>query len=489
MKKLGIFLGGLGAYFGIFGTAAQGLEPVKETQWSVASFLELVSSRNSTIQAANMQREALKLNQERGDFLELAPVLMAQSGILNDKMETAFPGQQGIQTRAKYYGFGMAKAFSSGTKLGLNWSQNRAEILGTPFAPPLWESRYTLTLSQSLWKNSFGAATRMRHEKEDAQTRAGLVAAELQKQQILMQAETRYWSYFSAASKIAEVEASLGRALRLQRWVEKRLRDGIGDKADILQAKSLVAARELERLAMNAELRQVRMGFWDSLEAPDTAAPLLVELKKADDFKIENGSLRAKQADEIPQRLDTWLQQYAASAIEKGTQENLDALNPDLNLVGSLGANDRDYVFGTSTSAALRSLNPMYSVGVNVSVVLDVAGRRRLVRAAKIESDAAKLKAESLLRQEEISWSELELKFSELQARQSALKQLALAQQAQLDREQERLNLGRSTTFQIISFEQDVANSQQGLHDLTAGIRKLKSSARLFATQSELESL
>ena len=304
-----------------------------------------------------------------------------------------------------------------------------------------------------------------------------------------MQAETRYWSYFSAASKIAEVEASLGRALRLQRWVEKRLRDGIGDKADILQAKSLVAARELERLAMNAELRQARMGFWDSLEAPDTGAPLLVELKKADDFKIENGSLRAKQADEIPQRLDTWLQQYAASAIEKGTQENLDALNPDLNLVGSLGANDRDNVFGTSTSAALRSLNPMYSVGVNVSVVLDVAGRRRLVRAAKIESDAAKLKAESLLRQEEISWSELELKFSELQARQSALKQLALAQQAQLDREQERLNLGRSTTFQIISFEQDVANSQQGLHDLTAGIRKLKSSARLFATQSELESL
>jgi hypothetical protein len=53
-------------------------------------------------------------------------------------------------------------------------------------------------------------------------------------------------------------------------------------------------------------------------------------------------------------------------------------------------------------------------------------------------------------------------------------------QKRKFDREQDRLRNGRSTTFQVISYEQEIAESEVMLFKLLSEQRKIESTTRNF---------
>lgn len=59
-------------------------------------------------------------------------------------------------------------------------------------------------------------------------------------------------------------------------------------------------------------------------------------------------------------------------------------------------------------------------------------------------------------------WSDLKKRIAEFKVRLKLTQGLVAAQKAKLALERERLNTGRTTTFQVLMFEQDYAQSKLG---------------------------
>jgi len=72
---------------------------------------------------------------------------------------------------------------------------------------------------------------------------------------------------------------------------------------------------------------------------------------------------------------------------------------------------------------------------------------------------------------------------SNLQQQISQARKLSSLQQKKVEAERERFEQGKSTTFQITTFEKDAGDSQIRLYRLLASLRKAESRARSFSLE------
>lgn len=451
--------------------------------WDLEKYLDYVSESNPMLKAARLQKDAATLKKNQGDLQELSPFLSVEGGYLNDSQETTFPSQQGTRTVAKSYSLGISKKFSTGTTLSAQWGQAHSDIEGLAFPfVPAWDSRYTLAVSQSLWKDGFGRGVRLRHEREEASARVNVLTAELQARQALVDAESVFWDMAVQILDRQQKADALKRAEKIRVWTLRRLNNGIGDRADRLQVESLLASRRVAQINSDDAFASAKQRALDTLGLPEID---LAGFKP--EILSKERSLSSGEGD--PRRLDIWIQHYAAKIGESAARETNEMLRPDLSLTGAFGANARDSGIGTSSSDALKSDTSVYRVGVKLALSLDFGLKRDLRAAANAEATAARLKSDKLSRDGSSSWSELVRRHKELGASIVAMEALVKAQESQLAREQERLAVGRTTTFQVISFEQSVADSHLALLQLRAGQRKLEAASRLYLNQNAVEAL
>ena len=452
---------------------------------SLDSFLARVAENNAQVQAARLQKEAASLKKRQGDLQELAPLLLLEGGYSNDSQETAFPTQQGTRTLGKFYSLGVSKKLITGTTLSAQWSQTHSDIEGLAFPyQPVWDSRFMLGISQSLWKDGFGRGVRLRHEREDAQEKLNLLTAEMQERQVLVDAESVFWDFAVQVLDRQEKADALKRAEKIRAWTLRRLGSGIGDRADRLQVESLIASRKLAQISSGDSYESSRRRVADALGVPEAElGELGLELLSRE------RELPVLDSAAEPRRLDVWIQSYAARIGESVARETREMLRPDLSLQGAFGANAREAEIGDSSADALARDTSVYRVGLKLALNLDFGLKSDLRRAADAEAKAARLKSDKLARDRASSWSELARRHAELGSSIRAMESLVKAQEAQLEREQERLSLGRTTTFQVITFEQAVADARLSLLQLRAGQRKLEAASRLYLTQNAVEAL
>jgi len=460
------------------GARAQTSDP-----WDLETYLRQVGENNALVKAARLQKESATLKKRQGDFQELSPFLQAEAGYSNDGQETAFPTQQGTRTKAKYYSLGVSQKLASGTALSIQWGQTHADIEGLAFPyQPVWDSKYTLGISQSLLKDGFGRATRLRHEREDAGERVSVLTAELQQRQALIDAESAYWDFAVQVLDRQEKADAMKRAEKIRDWTARRLANGIADRADRLQVESLIASRSLAQIGSADAYVAARKRFADAIGVSESEVAEL----KAVSLQQER-PLRAEGPE--PRRLDIWIQSYASKISEAAALETGEMLRPDLALQGAFGANARDSGLSDSAGDAVASDASFYRVGLKLSMSLDFGMKHRLREAANAEAKASRLKSDKLVSDSASSWSELLRRHREVSASIAAMELLVKAQEAQLAREQERLEVGRTTTFQVVSFEQSVADTRFGLLQLRAQQRKLEAASNLYLSQNAVEAL
>jgi hypothetical protein len=102
-----------------------------------------------------------------------------------------------------------------------------------------------------------------------------------------------------------------------------------------------------------------------------------------------------------------------------------------------------------------------------------------------LNAEANALLANAQKRSSEIGWSDLLRQVEELKKQVDESNRLADLQVKKVQAERSRYNLGRSTVFQLITFEVDAGNAQIALYQVMAGLRKLESQARVFTQQQE----
>lgn len=454
---------------------------------NLQDFLRAVESNHKSVQALEEAKKAAKLAQEAGD-IELVPVLTADAGLINDKNPLGqFAAFGASETKTSSYSLGLAKKFSTGT--GVSITASTFEIENSALANPavarfqkFGAGSLGLGLSQSLWKDFFGNATRLRQERQEVATAVSTGTFDMQKQMLLVGAEAAYWNYIFSIENLKIGKASLERAKRIAAWTQRRVNDGISDRADLLQVQALVAARTLQLISAEDELAGAKRSLRDFLElSADQPLPEMTgEISQA---RALNASLSGRTGRVVA--LDAYLSSLDSRSKLLESREAEDKLRPDLILSGSYNTN----AFESSMTDAVRKWTetdrPTSKVGLKLIYPFDLGPKNAAREAARKSALISQLQSERKILESESSWIELNRRYSEMSKRVEAATEIARLQMAAARAQADLFNKGRAVTANVITAEEDAGNAELNLTKLKVEQRKMEAQGRLFVVVEE----
>lgn len=452
---------------------------------SLDEYLSVVQNRNKTYASLQALQGAATFRFEQ-ENIELSPILTGGANYLDDKSLTSNGVGVITHQQVRSYNLGLAKKFSTGTKASVTGSVQAVNAEGTMGVVPFNTESHTgtlgFTLSQSLYKDLFGRGTHLRWERERALQRQEQGTYDLQAKQTLIDAETAFWDLFYLQEELQLRKEGRERAKKIEGWVKNRFQNGIGDRADLLNAQGLVAARELLELAAQDQLLGAKKTVADQMQwARDQEIPKMEA--HFEDIRPLSQFVSGKSGRVV--RLDSYLAILEAQAKSVGASEALDKVRPDVVLSGQYKTNGYD----TSDTGALNRMtdkdHPVTGVGLSFSWILDWETKDAVRNTAKQEALAAQLKKEQKLLESDTAWNEINRRHGELTKQIQVAAQISTIQAQRAAAERDKLAKGRSITSQVITAEQDAAEAALTLTKLRAQQRKLESQGRLFVKLEE----
>ncbi|MCB0349917.1 MAG: TolC family protein [Bdellovibrionales bacterium] len=398
---------------------------------------------------------------------------------LNNKNEPS-NAQSPNDTVNNNLSLGISKYFSTGTALSAQYSQGHNEI-GFPTGSflsidPYYETKASVSLSQNLWADSFGYASRRSLRAAQLNTQAQKANFQTSVESwALGMIQTYYNAWFSQAQTRAAQE-SFKRRERLLKATKLRLSRGNAEKPDYLQVESaylMSRARQLEaeknlddqwrklivKLKLPADWLDV-----DSVDVPlkiDDIAPDAIQICKK--FREKGIPSNDPVALKAAQLMSEGAKLYWEAAKNKAW--------PELKLTGSYFLNGIDSQSNKSTSQAFDRDFPGWTVGLTLSFPIEFSQQK----AELSEAIAKKAQAEALKNDanddRNLSWlnecANLERLVTTLSDAHISYKN----QNLRADLEEKRFRLGRSSTINVIQAGDDETDSQIFLYSTEVALR------------------
>jgi outer membrane protein TolC len=270
---------------------------------------------------------------------------------------------------------------------------------------------------------------------------------------LLLSAENTYWSLVSLNQVIKLQEENVDRSRKLRDLMRNKAKLRLVDDVDALQAQAALESRELElqsslddRSAMVREMNTMRGQSQDVLET-------LAELPEKDWAKVVRPGLKITREDFEVLRQEA---EMARSQARAGVSH----VQPQLDLVGNFSANSIDPQSGRAYDEVARNEHETWYVGLKFSMALDIGLIHSVANSFRAQKRvAADLKGNAEYSLER-TYAAISAQHGEAQRRYERAVSLEKVQTELVKRERQRLLNGRTTTFQTITFEQNLASSQ-----------------------------
>lgn len=451
-------------------------------------YLQQVSEKHKSLRSLKLSSEAAGVRQAQGEQ-DLIPVLTLSGSYLDDKKTGGYPPSLLIpHQQVRDFSLGVAKKFMTGTsaQVSVGATSVNQDMLTLPSTSSSVQYGFAglgVSVQQSLWKDALGRGLRLREDRLNAAARLESQSYDLQLKQLLLEAEAAYWDLIYLQDEALQRQSSLLRARKIETWVRSRFSNGIGDKADVLNAQGLVAGRELQLVSTHDELLAAQKKVADFLEI--NGDEKLPELNgNINQTRGASAYVPAGSSGRVL-RLDSYLAVLEAKTKALAADEVNDAYRPDLSVYGAYKTNAvQDTVPGAINHISDTAM-PTASVGVKLTWLLDTDIKQNSVRVAKLDAMAAAAKQEHKLLESDSAWSELSRRFHELSRRIEVAGRMSQIQTDKAAAERDKLSKGRSVTSQVITAEQDAAEAELTLLKLKAEQRKLEAGSRLFVRIQE----
>ncbi len=304
---------------------------------TLSEYKSQMEANNRQMQSYKTSTEASHFKQEGGDVV-LAPVFFAQGSYTDDQKPPAIP-LLGTRTQTELFTLGFQKKFSTGTSATVSGSLADVKLTGAAFSDPNpSKGSLGISISQSLWKDAFGHATTLRREREQTVYQIESLSMEAQRQQYLVQAEAAFWDLWYLQEEMLVRENSIQRAKRLEGWTSKRLGNGIGDKADLLQAQTLASSRDLQLLMSQDDLVAAKRKVLGFIEK-NSETEVKVEGNTGEIAPLETYVFDGGGEDVVS--LEAYLSYSQAKLKSTVSKETAEGLKPDLTLEESYATNSQ----------------------------------------------------------------------------------------------------------------------------------------------------
>lgn len=428
----------------------------------IEDYLEQVTRQNKGILGSDLLSKGSEDLHDESSLL-LTPTLVSDLSYIDERKPNLTPAFQGNRTTKNNFYLGVQKLTTFGLEGKLSYGFVHTRIQGLTPAPALgipssqieyFEGRTELTLSQSLWKNFFGAMTRANQQLAQSQHSATIHTENYKIKQLLSVAEITYWRLALARETVSVARASVDRALRIRDWATRRERLQLGDKSDRLQAEAALELRKLDLQMGDDEVRTASRSFNSQRQIDSDNVPEMLAIPNVEDV------LRLSTPKRSAMREDTLAAEAVESAATANAEIALQTLSPDIQLYGTGAFNGKSDQAGAATSGSFTSTNPTWVVGVKLVAPLDIPEILKSRNGHQLEKQAAATTFERKVFEQENDWKDLSQKLNEAKRRLNLTHVLELTQQDKLSNEKDRFAKGRTTTYQVLTFEQDYATAQ-----------------------------
>lgn len=443
------------ALFAFSSVAAQGQAP--KSSLSLDQYLEQVKNQNPEARAMVEQVKKAELRLDEAEY-SLSPEFYTSFSLYDDKDEPTSPFS-GSRKKDLGWTFGVRDNTQYGLSTDVSFKTSHGQIEGIPSSfnvmDDYYDSRLGLQLKQSLWRNGFGAYTRANIEMQKGASRVELLSRQFELKNLLLKAENAYWTIVSLNQIVRLQEENVGRAKRLMDWMDKRVNLRLADDVDGLQAQASFESRDLD-LQTSLDERASMIRQFNTLRGLDTEdVEILSELPDKD--MILKMSRDSKQRMSREDFKIIYEKAGMAKAEARGAKSQI---NPQLDLTAAVYSNGLDRKRSESWSETEDLHNPTWQVGVMFSIPLDYSLLGKMRRSYDAASRAAESLAVNARFSEERAWKDLLAQKAEAQRKFERALALEKTQTELVKRERERLLNGRTTTFQTITFEQNLASAQ-----------------------------
>ncbi len=442
---------------------------------SLKQYIDMAHAKDPSAQSADMAFEGSKLIQNSASLIT-GVNLIANGSYLSDGRPTVNAAFMGDKTLNNSYAFGLQQQTSFGLMWTVSQNYSYTKINNASFlsVPEYYDAYPKLELSIPLWRNLLGAETKANIGQAEDQLKVQRLNSELVRIQKESEIKDAYFSLCTQQKYYEIQKDSLQRAERILTWAQSRVTRNLSDKSDLYQTQALVSSRQLELSAALVKLKETSRAFNSFLEIDSDT----VTYKLADDeIKTSELELSKQQAKA---RLDLVLQKEIIKATESSYLAQKEKNKPSLNLSMQYLKQGRD----TAASAAqdkIFSENKDYQlVALTFNIPLDLSNLSNSKEGYALLANSQILAEKARSKNESIQWKNAVDQAELLASQLKIVRELESIQKSKADLERSKYNNGRSTTYQVLMFEQDYVNSRNQRLNVELQTRKFITSLEMY---------
>lgn len=424
---------------------------------TLEEYLVEVREKNGNFKALEKSTSAKELRKDEASLF-FKPSFFLTGEYSDDQRPTLAPAFQGQQTLRHTLRGGLSQNFRTGTKAAISYNYYQTKINGTTGGlvqnPKFFDVAPMLEVSQSLWRNFLGKEFAANEQVQLAQLEAQRYNELFTYKQLNIQAENAYWRLYFAQTTLKVQEESLQRARRLRDYNQNKLRSNLIDESDLLQSEANLQSREIDYQDTISDINAAQKEF-NSLRQSEGQVNL-------EGTKGRNSSyiLEATLPKKMTMREDVKAALANTKVAKANSELGVEKNRPSLELYGSYSINGRDKMYSEATDQAWGATRPFSVVGVRFTTPLDFGSMNDYKKAYAQEANAAEMTYQRKIYEVDRNYEILRQRFEDFKKRLKLAVKLIDVQQNKFKTEQRRYQQGRTTTFQVVQFEQDLANTE-----------------------------
>ncbi len=429
---------------------------------TLEDYLEQVKNQNLSYVGYEKSAESFELLKKKSKLVTAVTLFgNVQNSSTEQNQAIQIVRYNQIYNRTSQVGLSQVSSFGLNTVLSYTLNHVTYKGLNTATAvnPQLASSNYQvipkIEMSLPLWQNRFGAATKAEIDSTYFANEAQKFAAKSLSVQEIILAQKIYWNMVYASNALKIQQNALQSAKRIFDYVSKREKMNLGEKADVLQSKALYESRKLALKQAENDYKIAARDFnkkrhIDSSEVTEELSGFdFASLKQ---FIVPN----VKSDDRFDIKAEA-ANMKAAVADAKITEESN---KPSLNLYGSYATNQIAGGINSTVNNTFLPLGRAKTIGINFSTPINFFTTSDIRQGAVKSAAAARSTYQQKVFEQESDWQNLVQNLKIYKESLELAKAAEEAQKAKLENERFRLKQGRTSTYQVLLFEQDYSNSQ-----------------------------
>lgn len=458
--------------------------PVSLVSLAAAANGLTLEAYKAQVQNSDPGTKAAALNQKGAELLlneadALTGVqLTSQFSQLIDKRPTNNPSFQGDKTANQAYSLGLKQMTDYGLSWTLTQNFSRTQISNAALTavpvPDYYDVYPKFELNISLWRNLGGAETSKLSEQRSLLSKQQSELAKLQKLQKNIEIEEAFNTVIASQSALELQTESVARAQKILDWTKGRIARNLADASDVYQSQAAVNLRKINVVAAQVNLSKAVTKF-NSLRNQSGSSQL------SEPLKAEPISLSALQLNKEAQRVrkDIQIKSYENLSREAGYRVSREKFRPQLDLSLVMSPVGRD-VKQDEAQAKMFEGKDYSLVALTLTMPLNQVKNSNYLEGYEALRESQKLNEQARLVDESVTWQSTADTARYLSEQLISVRELEQIQKKKADAEREKFNRGRSTLFQVLSYEQDYVSTKSQLISLELEVRKFISQLSLF---------